>query len=141
MQLNFYEIGTINDEERKFAVISAMYQDQWVFVRHKERMTWEIPGGHRELGEEIVNTAKRELFEETGAIRSKIIPICDYSMDASSGKRYGRLFFANIFELGQLPESEMKEVQFFEGLPENLTYTKIQPHLYEKTMEFLKGNK
>ena len=140
MQLDFYEIGTIKDEQLKFAVLSAFYRDQWVFVRHKERMTWEIPGGRRELGEAIVNTAKRELFEETGAIRSEIIPICDYSMDVSSGKMFGRLFFATIFELGQLPESEIKEVQLFESLPENLTYAKIEPQLYEKTMEFLKVN-
>ena len=140
MQLDFYELGTINDEQLKFALISAFYEGQWVFVRHKERLTWEIPGGHRELGEEIMKTAKRELFEETGAIKSEIIPICDYSMDVSSGKMFGRLFFANIFELGQLPESEIKEVQLFESLPENLTYAKIELQLYEKTMEFLKVN-
>ena len=26
---------------------------KWVFCRHKERNTWEIPGGHREMGEAI----------------------------------------------------------------------------------------
>ena len=64
MQLDFYEIGTINEKELRFAVISAVYQNKWVYVRHKERKTWEIPGGHRDLGEDIMKTAKRELFEE-----------------------------------------------------------------------------
>ena len=137
MQLGFYEIGTRNEEELTFAVVHAIYRDKWVYVKHKERTTWEIPGGHREVGEEIKKTAERELFEETGAIRSEIIPICDYSMDHSSEKTFGRLYFANIFELGQLPDSEIKDVQFFDSLPENLTYAKIQPQLYEKTMEFL----
>ena len=141
MQLNFYELGIRNEEELTFAVVSAVYEDKWVYVKHKERMTWEIPGGRRELGEEIMNTAKRELFEETGAVRSEIIPICDYAMNHSSGKQFGRLYFANIFELGQLPESEIKEVQLFEGLPENLTYAEIEPQLYKRTMEFLKANK
>jgi hypothetical protein len=39
-------------------------------------------------------------------------------MNHSSGKMLGRLFFANIFELGELPELEIKEVQFFDSLPE-----------------------
>ena len=141
MQLDFYEIGTINENELKFAVISAVYQNKWVYVRHKERKTWEIPGGHRDLGEDIMKTAKRELFEETGAMRVEIIPISDYSMNDSSEKIFGRLFFSKIFELGQLPDSEINEVQFFERPPRNLTYAKIQPHLFEKTMEFLKENK
>ena len=42
MQLEFYEIGTRNDEELTFAVVSAIYQDKWVYVKHKERTTWEI---------------------------------------------------------------------------------------------------
>ena len=41
---------------------------KWVFCKHKERDTYEVPGGHREAGENILETAKRELQEETGAI-------------------------------------------------------------------------
>lgn len=39
---------------------------KWVFCRHKDRDTYEIPGVHRESGETIFETAKRELMEETG---------------------------------------------------------------------------
>ncbi|WP_222705398.1 NUDIX hydrolase [Bacillus testis] len=137
MQLDFYKIGTINEEELRFAVISAIYQNKWVYVRQKDRTTWETPGGHRDLGEAIIRTAKRELFEETGAVRIEIVPICDYSLNDSSGKRFGRLFFSTIIELDQLPDSEINEVNFFEMLPRNLTYAEIQPRLFEKTIEFL----
>jgi 8-oxo-dGTP diphosphatase len=34
------------------------FNGQWLYVRHKERQTWEIPGGHREENENINDTAK-----------------------------------------------------------------------------------
>ena len=141
MEVEFYELDTIIDKKLTFAVINAIYQNKWIYVRHKQRNTWEIPGGHRELGEDIMETAKRELFEETGAKMSEIIPLCDYSTNGSSGKIFGRLFFSNIIELGNLPDSEIVEINFFDKLPIHLTYSEVQPQLFEKTIAFLKGNK
>lgn len=45
----------------------------------KERPEGEAPGGHREAGGSIPETAKRELQEETGAIKFETKPICVYS--------------------------------------------------------------
>ena len=47
----------------------------------------------------------------------------------------GRVFHAEIHELGPLPESEMAEVRLFDGLPENLTYPAITPELYAVLMK------
>jgi 8-oxo-dGTP diphosphatase len=138
MKIEFYNIGSVNDKELKFAVISAMYKDKWVYVKHKDRNTWEIPGGHRELGETIDETAKRELFEETGSRKVDLLPICDYSMNDSVHKIFGRLFLARIQEIGQLPVSEIDEVKLFENLPLSLTYLETQPKLFEKTLAFIK---
>ncbi len=93
MKIDFYNIGEIDDRNLKFAVIVSKFQDKWVFVRHRDRDTWEIPGGHRENGENIDETAKRELFEETGAEDFQIEPVCDYSVTRDSITTYGRLFF------------------------------------------------
>lgn len=30
--------------------------NKWVFCKHKERETYEVPGGHRESGETITDT-------------------------------------------------------------------------------------
>ena len=79
-KVNFYD--SINDSMLKFAVIIARHNGKWVFCKHKERNTWEAPGGHREDGEDILETAKRELYEETGAITFDITPICIYSVTA-----------------------------------------------------------
>ncbi|MGN0204089.1 MAG: hypothetical protein ACI4BB_06080 [Coprococcus sp.] len=45
----------------KFAVIISQSNGKWVFCKHKERDTYEVQGGHREAGENILETAKKEL--------------------------------------------------------------------------------
>ena len=81
LKVNFYELNTIEDNKLLFAVIMAKYNGHWIYVRHKERQMWEIPGGHREINENINDTASRELFEETGAKLFNITPVCIYSVD------------------------------------------------------------
>ena len=58
-ELKFYE--NIEDNLLKFAVIISKNRNKYVFCKHKNRDTWEIPGGHRESGENIIDTAKRKL--------------------------------------------------------------------------------
>ena len=64
LEVKFYD--TVDDSLLKFAVIISQSNGKWVFCKHKERDTYEAPGGHREAGEDILETAKRELQEETG---------------------------------------------------------------------------
>ena len=70
LEVKFYD--TVDDSLLKFAVIISQSNGKWVFCKHKERDTYEVPGGHREAGENILETAKRELQEETGAIKFEI---------------------------------------------------------------------
>jgi GNAT superfamily N-acetyltransferase len=70
LEVKFYD--TVDDSLLKFAVIISQSNGKWVFCKHKERDTYEAPGGHREVGEDILETAKRELQEETGAIVCEI---------------------------------------------------------------------
>ena len=131
IEVTFYKPGKIADEALKFAVIALRCGDKWVFCRHKQRSTWEIPGGHREIGEEIKETAARELFEETGALDPKLHTVAVYGVKNNDTTTYGMLFLAECTQLGPLPaDSEIGEVKFFENLPENLTYPDIQKYLY-----------
>ena len=68
----FYKPNEIPDTSFEIAVVAARYKDKWVFCRHKERDTWDMPGGHREQGETIDEAAKRELWEETGITKEQI---------------------------------------------------------------------
>ncbi len=76
MKVKFYK--NIDEDSLKFAVIIAKHDEKWVFCKHKERDTYEVPGGHRESGETIEETAKRELYEETGATDYLMEPVCVY---------------------------------------------------------------
>lgn len=133
-EVRFYD--TVDDSLLKFAVIIACSKGRWVFCKHKERDTYEIPGGHREPGENILDTAKRELYEETGAVKYSIKPICVYSVTASNEfdgvETFGGLYFADIEEFEEELHSEIERISFFDSLPEKLTYPMIQPKLVEE---------
>jgi len=116
----------------EYAVILALHKGQWLFVKHCLRDTWELPGGHRKPGENILQTAHRELFEETGAREYQLAPISGYSVSTASRKSYGLLCFASIDELGPLPDSEIERTRTFTGIPDALTYPTILPILFRK---------
>lgn len=124
--IDYYLTNTLNEEQLAYAVIIAKHQGQWLLVRHKERTTWEVPGGHIEPGEAADDAARRELFEETGARQYLISAICDYTVTIDGQIGHGRLYTAEIETLGALPESEIAETKLFGELPENLTY----PHIH-----------
>jgi len=113
----------------KFAVIISKYQGKWVMVRHRNRSTWELPAGHVEKGESVIEAAKRELFEETGAQNYTLKIISSYEGVHKGQIVYGMLFFADITQFVQLPESEIAEKKIFSAIPEDLTYPQIQPQL------------
>ena len=68
LNIAFYRQEQIEDKLFEHVVIMAKMNGEWIFCRHKERDTWEFPGGHREPGETVLQAAKRELYEETGAV-------------------------------------------------------------------------
>ncbi len=130
-EVKFYE--NIEHDLLKFAVIISKSQNQYVFCRHRDRDTWEIPGGHREAGENIIDTAKRELYEETGALEFDIEPICVYSVTASDNfdglETFGMLFFADIKYFESTLHNEIEKISMMDELPARWTYPNIQPAL------------
>lgn len=118
-------INEMKKRDHEFVVIITKYKNNLLMVRHKDRITYENPGGHIEAGETLLEAAKRELYEETGALKFELWPVGDYSVD----DRYGRLYRADISELGPLPPLEIVEVKSFD---ESMvwTYAEIQPKLW-----------
>lgn len=136
LEVKFYD--AVNDNLLKFAVIIARHEGKWVFCKHRERDTYEVPGGHREDGEEILDTAKRELAEETGAVDFEISPVCVYSVtgknrvNETGEETFGMLYYADILSFDQELHSEMERVELFRELPEKWTYPLIQPLLIQE---------
>jgi len=136
MKVNFHKLNSIGNEQLKYAVIAARHNGKWIFVKHKERETWEIAGGHREEDENILDTASRELSEETGALYFTTMPICIYSVITTETETFGKLFLSEVETLETLPNFEIGELLLSDTLPENLTYPLIQPLLFKKAEEF-----
>lgn len=136
LEVKFYD--SVDDSLLKFAVIVSQSNGKWVFCKHKERDTYEVPGGHREAGESILETAKRELPEETGAIRFDMKPLCVYSVTGKNRvndtgeESFGLLCYAEIAEFATELHSEMEKIVLLDGLTEEWTYPLIQPKLIEK---------
>ena len=113
MKIKIFPIELSLNQQLKYVIVAARYQNKkWIFVQHKERKTWEIPAGHIEADEHPDQAAKRELYEETGATCFTILALFDYSVKEKNGNiNYGRIYFADIDKLGELPESEIAKIK------------------------------
>lgn len=134
MAVNFYE--EVDDALLRFAVIVAKTEGKYVFCKHRLRDTLEVPGGHREPGEAILDTARRELYEETGAVDFDIRPVCVYSVIAEDNfdgqESFGMLYFAQIRAFEPELHSEIERIIVTDEMPSDWTYPDIQPKLLEE---------
>ncbi|MBE6617479.1 MAG: NUDIX domain-containing protein [Ruminococcaceae bacterium] len=121
----------VEDSLLKYAVIVPRCGSSFVFARKRGFDTWEIPGGHREAGEDINDTARRELYEETGITDATLTQVNVYGVVRGDEVTYGMLYFAEVNELAAPPEEwEMEETRLFDSLPKDLTYPDIQTDMF-----------
>ena len=134
VDVRFYD--DVDDRLLKYAVIIARTDNKWVFCKHRERDTFEVPGGHREEDESIFDTAHRELREETGAAQYTLEPICVYSVTApdifDGRETFGMLYYADIRSFEKELHSEIERIVITEQLVDRWTYPLIQPKLIEE---------
>ena len=132
--VSFKSFNPDDTAELSFALIIARFENKWIFVRHRDRKSWELPGGRREIGESILETARRELIEETGALNFSIKPLDVYQVlfEGQIRETCGVLCYAEVYELGMLPPSEIAEIALVDESPSDLTYPLVHPYLVER---------
>jgi 8-oxo-dGTP diphosphatase len=136
--VSFYDCDYDPGTNLTYSVICARYKDKWIYVRHHLRRSFEIAGGHIEPGETSHEAACRELMEETGAVLFSIGCVATYSVTMKGVTGWGRLYLADVSEIGPVPDtSEIAEVIFDEGFPLPNTHPEIQPHLFNKVLEYM----
>lgn len=127
----------VEDSYIKFAVILARHNGRFVFCKHRQRSTLEIPGGHRETDETVDETAIRELQEETGAREFEIRPLFYYGVICGEERSYGRLYLADISKFYDKIDSEMEKIYILDHLPplDKWTYPIIQYELLSEAQK------
>ena len=137
MKIKIYDLGYCNESEYTRVVCVSRYKDKFVFSYNKKRNGWEIPGGHIEKGETWIEAAKREVYEETGATKIKIEPVCIYKINS-----FALLCFCEILELDELPkEYEIEKIMFSNELPNNLTFPDAYKLYFEVVKKYLEDKK
>ena len=129
LEVRFYPSDSVHP--LTFVVIAAKSGVRQVFCRHRDRTTWEMPGGHIEPGESPAEAAARELVEETGAVDFDLEPVCIYSVVRGPEETFGMLFRAHIHSFSPLTH-EIAEIQLTTTPPGPWTYPLIQPKLMER---------
>ncbi|MCF8226799.1 MAG: NUDIX domain-containing protein [Bacteroidales bacterium] len=133
ISLQLLDPESIPLKDLTYVVIGARENDRWVFVRHKDRETWELPAGHIEKSETAREAALRELYEETGINKVEIYALHDYSVDINDRLFFGRIYYASVKERLPKPPSEIAEIQVMTDTPLPATY----PEAHSMFMEVL----
>ncbi|MBT2711143.1 nucleoside triphosphatase YtkD [Pseudomonas sp. ISL-84] len=94
------------DSEPKHVLVICRFEGKWLLTNHKER-GWEFPGGKAERSESLEEAARREVYEETGAILKSLEFLGEYEVSANNGHFVKAVFYG---EAGQLEEKP----QYFE---------------------------
>jgi 8-oxo-dGTP diphosphatase len=134
------ESNLLEDQKLSYVVMGARHLDQWIFVRHRDRVSWEMPAGHIEPDESADRAAVRELFEEAGVIKSSLEVICDYEVTVGSKVEYGRLYYVAVHEMEPQDEFEIEEIFLSAKLPSSLTYPEVQTILFHRVATHLKAS-
>lgn len=133
--IRFFEPADTDRIAYTFAIIVSRYKSQWLWVKHRERNTWELPAGHVDGNETPLEAAHRELFEETGALDFEMESKISYEGIYKGNQVFGMIFLADIHELGPMPDFEIGETGLFDDIPDELTYPDIQPAFFRYVNE------
>jgi 8-oxo-dGTP diphosphatase len=92
--------GNSFSELSEHVLVICTFYNQWLLTKHKRR-GYECPGGKREEGETLIEAAKREVYEETGAILKTIELIGEYKVANIQDSFVKTIFYGEVESLEQ----------------------------------------
>ncbi len=117
------------------SLVYAFFKGKFVMSWHPMRRGWEIPAGRRKNDETAEDCAKREVFEETGAITNKLVPLGVYTVNKNKNKKIIAVYTADIEKFETKPDwSETGIVKLFDELPDKLSYNDL---IYENILHHI----
>jgi len=121
------------------SIVFTFYDTRYVMTYHPKRKGWEFPAGKREQNETSIECAKRETFEEMGAILSNITPLGYYLVRKDNNSFKTAVFVSNVDKFEPKPHwSETDLVKLFEELPENISY---KDDVYKIVLDYIEKNR
>lgn len=106
--------GKVSFKNRAVGVV-ALDQDYHVYLVGQYRFTidqytWELPEGGSPIDETLLETAKRELAEETGIIAQHWEHILDMHLSNSITDEVGAIYLATQLTFGQATPEDTEEL-------------------------------
>lgn len=93
-----------NFQDPGYVLVYAFYKGKLLFTHHKKR-GWELPGGCRNQDEWPIDTAIREVFEETGAVLKTVKPIGQYIIHSPRNKpQVKTIYYAQVKQFHPIPQ-------------------------------------
>lgn len=86
------------EEKAKHVFVICQYRDAWLLTKHKSRGL-EFPGGKVEAGESLEDAARREVFEETGAILKEIKQFAEYRVTSDKESFVKVIFWGKVKDI------------------------------------------
>ncbi|ARK31802.1 RNA deprotection pyrophosphohydrolase [Halalkalibacter krulwichiae] len=118
VRLTFEENGFT--EHPKHVWVICKYEDKWLLTDHSKRGL-EFPGGKVEEGETLIEAAKREVWEETGARIKSLHWIGQYEVTCDSSSFHKAIYFAEIVSIEEkLHYLETAGPTLLNSLPANI---------------------
>ena len=107
--------GKIHYKNRALGIIALDDENHiWLVGQYRyvlDQYHWEIPEGGGPLGTDMLESAKRELLEETGLIASEWSELQPIHLSNSVGDEFGMIYLARGLKQGESSPEETEELQ------------------------------